>query len=66
MIILCFLQNGVHLPQSAYGPSSIAVKRSSIRAALLDETVVHQNLGKKASEILVFFSKAYKANASSC
>lgn len=54
--ILCFLQNGVHLPPFAHGHSSTAVKHSSIRAALLDETVSHQNLRKMTSEILVSIS----------
>lgn len=53
MIIMCFLQNAVRLPRSVYGCSSIAIKHSSIRAALLDETVAHQNIAKRASEILV-------------
>ncbi|XP_022152449.1 protein ABHD11 [Momordica charantia] len=47
-------QNAVRLPRSVYGCSSIAIKHSSIRAALLDETVAHQNITKRASEILAF------------
>ncbi|XP_038886786.1 protein ABHD11 [Benincasa hispida] len=50
----CHFQNGVHLPQFAHGRSSIAVKHLSIRAALLDETISHQNLGKMTSETLAF------------
>ncbi|XP_031737177.1 uncharacterized protein LOC101222550 isoform X2 [Cucumis sativus] len=50
----CHFQNGMHLPRFAHGRSSIAVKHSSIRAALLDETISHQNLGKMASETLAF------------
>lgn len=50
----CQLRNGVHLPPFAHGHSSTAVKHSSIRAALLDETVSHQNLRKMTSEILAF------------
>ncbi|XP_022993497.1 uncharacterized protein LOC111489487 [Cucurbita maxima] len=50
----CPFQNGLLLPRLAYGHSRIAVKHSSIRAALLDETVAHQNLRKMNSEVLAF------------
>ncbi|XP_022939884.1 uncharacterized protein LOC111445615 [Cucurbita moschata] len=50
----CPFQNGLLLPRLAYGHSRIAVKPSSIRAALLDETVAHQNLRKMNSEVLAF------------